>query len=287
VSKRQMILTSLGFLGTFGSFQAQDLPDSQRVFTSGPPYIESIVKEPATPVVGAEGSVLIVFRTTEQGRIIDLRATGGTAAMERSAAASLIKWKIKPMLLEGGRPVQVISAVVFNFERDSVSVSAAKPLTANQLSPRIGYPCWNALAHQNSDAQVLCKKQAATTDSDRESSSVERFTAHDEYGLALLSLGRPDLALQQFNEAIQAAKEDLKPFDAEWAYVHWHRGLAESRSGDEVKASQDLAVVEESLKLAESMIGEPGAAYYRRMEEKLSSFRAQAPGGSETPRQQP
>jgi hypothetical protein len=146
-------------------------------------------------------------------------------------------------------------------------------MTAPQLSPALGYPCSNALAHQTPDTVSLCKKQLDAIVKDPKSSKVERFTAYDEYGVALLnSAKKPDLALHQFTQAIDIAPNGLKSSDAEWAYVYWHRAIAESKSETGTQAEQDFAAANESLKLAEAAVDTPNSAYYRLLEERLASI---------------
>jgi hypothetical protein len=142
-----------------------------------------------------------------------------------------------------------------------------------QLSPALGYPCSNALAHQTPDTVSLCKKQLDAIVKDPKSSKMERFTAYDEYGVALLnSAKKPDLALHQFTQAIDIAPNGLKSSDAEWAYVYWHRAIAESKSETGTQAEQDFAAANESLKLAEAAVDTPNSAYYRLLEERLASI---------------
>jgi hypothetical protein len=202
-----------------------------------------------------------------------MRSTGGSREMQRSSEDALSQWKFKPMLNGSGQPMEIFSAVIFDFSGDHPSIRIPKPMTAAQLSPALGYPCSNALAHQTQDAVSLCKKQLDAIVEDPGSSKMERFTAYDEYGVALLnSAKKPGLALQQFTQAINVAPNGLKPSDAEWAYVYWHRGIAGSQTGTETQAKQDIAAANESLKLAEAAIGTPNSAYYRQLEERLASI---------------
>ena len=227
-------------------------------------------------VAGASGTVLVVFRTSEQGGVIDMRSTGGTPEMQRSSEDALSQWKFMPGLNGSGQPMEMFSAVIFDFSGDHPSITIPKPMTAAQLSPALGYPCSNALAHQTSDAVSLCKKQLDAVLKDPKSSKMERFTAYDEYGVALLnSAKKPDLALQQFTQAIDIAPNGLKPSDAEWAYVYWHRGIAGTQAGTDTQVKQDFAAANESLKLAEASISKPGtpnSAYYRQLEDRLATI---------------
>jgi len=202
-----------------------------------------------------------------------MRSTGGSPEMQRSSESALSQWKFKPMLNGSGQPMEMFSAVIFDFSGDHPSITIPKPMTAAQLSPALGYPCSNALAHQTSDTVSLCKKQLDAIVQDPKSSKMERFTAYDEYGVALLnSAQKPDLALQQFTRATDIAPNGLKSSDAEWAYVYWHRAIAESKTGTEAQAKQDFAAANESLKLAEAAVGTPNSAYYRQLQERLASI---------------
>jgi hypothetical protein len=266
------IAVSTLFLVTLGTLShSQELPISSRVFIISPTVVESASKVSPSPVAGGSGKVLVIFRTSEQGGIIDLRSSGGSSEMQRSSESALLQWKFKPMLDGSGQPMEMFSAVLFDFSGDHPNVTTPKPMTPAQLSLALGYPCSNAIAHQTQDAVSFCKKQLDAIVKDPKSSKMEQFTAYDEYGVALLNEAqRPDLAFQQFTKAIDIASNGLKPSDAEWAYVYWHRGVAASQSGNHTQAKQDFAVANESLKLAAETTGIPGSAYYHQLEARLA-----------------
>lgn len=252
---------------------AQDLPFSRHVFAVAPFVLDSAKKVPANPVAGQTGSVLIVFRTSEQGAVIDMRSTGGTPELQKSAETALSQWHFSPFVDASGQPQEGFSALLFDFSTDPPTPSTPKPMSAAQLAPTISFQCGKALAIQSQDAVDFCKKQADSILKSSSSSAMERFTAYDEYGLALLISGKKrDLALEQFNKAIELALTGLKPSDAEWAYVYWHRGVAESATGDAAQANHDFQLAVESLRHAETAIGPPADAYYRGLESKVSSL---------------
>ena len=272
MSKLRAVVASVLFVGTLGSLcYSQELPFSRRFFTISQSLIEMAAKVPAMPVVGGAGTVLVVFRTSEQGGVVDIRSTGGSPEMQHSSETALSQWQFRPMLNSNGQPSQIFSAVIFDFSGDQPKITLPKPMSAAQLSPGLGYPCPNALAHHTSDAVSLCKKQLDTISRDPRSTPMERFTALDEYGVALLnSAHKPDLAFQQFTQAIETAPKGLRPTDAEWAYVYWHRGVAASQTGNETQAKQDFAAANESMRLAVAAIGTTSNAYYRQLEERLA-----------------
>ena len=243
-------------LGTLEALcSGQDLPISRRVFQISPTLIEMATKVSPAPVAGGAGTVLVVFRTSEQGGVIDMRSTGGSLEMQRSSESAISQWKFKPMFNGNGQPMELFSAVIVDFSGEHPVISTPKPITAAQLSPMLGYPCSNAIAHQAPDAVPLCKKQLESIVKEPTSTKMEQFTAYDEYGVALLNASqKPDLAFQQFSKAIEIAANGLKSSDAEWAYALWHRGLAASRSGDQVQAKNDLAAaIDEIIYLTREM----------------------------------
>jgi hypothetical protein len=260
---------ALGMLGV--SCWGQDLPVSQRIFSLSPALVEMAAKVSPTPVSGSAGTVLVVFRTSEQGGVIDMRSTGGSLEMQRSSEAAISQWKFRPMFNGNGQPMELFSAVTVNFSGERPVISTPMPMTAAQLSPMLGYRCSNAIAHQTPDAVPACKKQLEAIVKKGTSTKMEQFTAYDEYGVALLNASqKSDVAFQQFSRAIEIAAGCLKPSDAEWAYALWHRGVASSRIGDQVEAKKDLAAAIDSLKLAEAAIGFPGSTYYHQLEERIS-----------------
>jgi hypothetical protein len=283
---RKAILNGFVLLTTFATVSyADELPISRRMASLNPTFIDSAVKVPAAFVPGASGSVLVVFRTSEQGSVIDMHTTGGTPAMEQSAKTALNQWKFGP-LAANGRPVQMNSAVVFVFSNGIPKVEVPQPMSAQQLSPRLRFPCSNALLHRDTNAADLCKKQLDAVEVDAQSSPMERFTAHDEYGLALLdSTHQPDQALQQFTQAINCAPNSLKASDAEWAYVYWHRATAEKRTGNLAEAEQDLKAARNSMSLAEAASAGAARAYYHQMVEQITAQQLQSPSAVAT--QQP
>src|ERR1700722_11481159 len=97
-----------------GVSYADDLPISRQVSTLTPSLIGNAIKVVPAPVPGASGPVLVTFRASEHGDVIDLHLKGGSPAMEQSARDALKQWKFKTFTLDG-RPVHVNSAVVFLF----------------------------------------------------------------------------------------------------------------------------------------------------------------------------
>jgi hypothetical protein len=268
-----------------GVSYADDLPISRQVSTLTPSLIGNAIKVVPAPVPGASGPVLVTFRASEHGDVIDLHLKGGSPAMEQSARDALKQWKFKTFTLDG-RPVQVNSAVVFLFSNGIATVSIPQPMSAQELSPRLQFPCSNGLRIHDPHAAEVCKKQLETVEKDKQSTPMERFTALDEYGLGLLEDARqPDQALQQFTLAINIAPDVLKESDSEWAYVYWHRATAEKQAGNLAESEKDLKIALSSMSLAEAASTGAARDYYRQMVEQIAAQQVQSP--STVPAQQP
>jgi hypothetical protein len=246
------------------SMCAQDVSYSRRLsnLTAYLGFIEKKVA-PIPPAAG-KGSVLVVFRTSEQGEVIAAKAISGPSMLREPAVRAVDQWKFRPTSMGGGQPVQMESAVVIDFSQNAPEIHAAKPMTAQELSPGLQLKCLNGLLHHDANSVEFCKQQLATVEHSP-SAPMDRFTAQDEYGLALMNYGQDaKQAAAHFSQAIQAAPERLKASDAEWAYAYWHRAVAEQRSGDNADAAVDFSTAELSMQSAAKAIdSEKAAAYYQ------------------------
>jgi len=176
------------------------------------------------------------------------------------------QWKFKPSSVNG-QPIQMGSAVLVDFSRNPAVVQVPKPMTAAQISPGFQFKCFDGLLHQDSTSVGICRQQLDAISHDSHSTSMDRFTALDQYGLVLLEYTHESQkAAEQFSQAIALAPERLKSSDAEWAYVYWHRAAAEQQLGNYADAEKDFGVAENSLHDAEKAIGnEKMAAYYHSL----------------------
>ena len=248
--------------------KAQDLPLTRQYFSVAPAVLASATQVPATPVSGASGSVLVVFRRGAGGRVIDANATGGSREMQTSALAAIRQWRFKPALFNGV-PAQIVNAATFVFSNGAVTVEPAPMMSATQLAPTLGFPCPNAYAHHDPNAPELCKQQLHDVQQARVSSDVERLIAHDEYGLALLDARQPKPALTEFSEAIKLAMQVLNSSDPEVAYLYLHRLAAEALLAGPRPSEQDLASARASLDTVIKDSSGPQQIYYQHLEQQL------------------
>jgi tetratricopeptide (TPR) repeat protein len=227
---------------------AQDLPVVRRLLILTPAFLNSAEarSEPA-PIPGDKSNVLVLFRLSERGSVIDARATSGSDQAKRSAVEAVKLWRFKPTLLNS-RPVQMMSGVVLDFSANPLGVHVPMPMAGDQISPVLSTRCSLALVKNDVDSVTICKKESAAVDRNRSHTAMESLSAHDELGLALLRFGQDARgALAEFNRAIELSPDGLSPADGEWAQLYWHRGAAEQQTGRMREAYQDFAIAEKSF----------------------------------------
>ncbi len=235
-------------VGEIRETPAEDLSIVLRVISIAPVFPpKAELRTEADPIPGDRSQVLVLFRLSERGSVLDARATRGSAPAQRSALNAIKMWRYKPTLLNG-RPVEMMSGVVFDFSTTPVHVEAPKPMTADQISPVLSARCLLAIERRDPDAVLICKKESATVDANPSHTAMESLTAHDELGLAQLKLGQDaSAAVTEFSRTIELAPQGLGPTDAEWAKLYWHRGRAERQAGQSREAYRDFDIAEKSL----------------------------------------
>jgi len=229
---------------------------------------------PVPPNEG-KGTVLMIYWTSERGAVVSARALDGPPELQKAAAEAMYKWKFKPMSVNG-QPVQMGSAVVVDFSQTPAGLQVPKPMTAAQLSPGFQFKCFDGLVHDEPVSVGACQQQLEAVSRDSHSTPLDRFTAHDQYGLVLMKYAHDaKKASEQFSKVIELAPERLDSTDAEWAYAYWHRATAEQELGKSAEAEKDFSVAENSLREAEKAIGnEKIAAYYHELVNRIAAQHA-------------
>lgn len=259
-----------------GSAELPQLAYSRRLSSVTPQFLDKAETKVA-PVQpnGTKGTVLIIYWTSERGAVVSARALDGPPELQKVAAEAMYKWKFKPNSVNG-QPVQMGSAVTVDFSQAPPAVQVPQPMTAAQLSPGFQFKCFDGLVHDEPASVGACQQQLETVSRDSQSTSLDRFTAHDQYGLVLMKYAHDaKKAFEQFSKAIALAPERLDSTDAEWAYAYWHRATAEQELGNSAEAEKDFSVAENSLREAEKSIGnEKIAAYYHELANRIVRQRA-------------
>lgn len=198
--------------------------------------------------------------------MVSARALDGPSEVQQAAKDAISQWKFKPSSVNG-QPVQMGSAVIVDFSQTPAVVQVPKPMTAAQLSPGFQFKCFDGLAHEEPTSLGACQQQLEAISRDSQSTPLDRFTAHDQYGLALIKHAHDAKeAVEHFSEAIELASGRLNSTDAEWAYVHWHRATAEQELGNSAEAEKNFSVADGSRREAEKAFGnEKIATYYHEL----------------------
>jgi hypothetical protein len=260
----QAILLTLTLIPARSSADIPQLPYTRRLWQATTQYLDKVeTKVDPTPPTARKGTVLVIFWTSERGAVVSARAVDGPSELQQAAIEAIGQWKFKVMSVNG-QPVQMGGAIVLDFSNTPSAIKAPKPLTREQLSTGYQFACFGGLQNQDATAVEGCRKQLDDVLHDSHSTPMDRFTAHDQYGLVLMKYAHDSKkAAEQFSEAIALAPERLRSSDGEWAYVYWHRAAAEQQLANNIDAEKDFSVAENSLLEAEKSIGnDRNAAYY-------------------------
>jgi hypothetical protein len=270
------ILATLSLSSNLVSAELPQLAYTRRLFVVTSQFLgQAETKVIPVPPNEREGTVLVVYWTSERGAVVSARALDGRPELQKAAVEAMYKWKFGPTSVNG-QPVQMGSAVMVDFSQVPAVVQVAKPMTAAELSPGFQYKCFDGLVHDQPASVRACQEQLEAISHDSRSTSLDRFTALDQYGLVLLKYARDaKKASEEFSKAIELAPERLSSTDAEWAYAYWHRATAEQELGKSDEAEKDFSVAENSLREAERAIGnEKLAAYYHELQNRIAAQHA-------------
>jgi hypothetical protein len=270
------ILATLSLSLNLVSAELPQLAYSRRLLSVTPQFLgQAETKVVPVPPNERKGTVLVIYWTSERGAVVSARALDGRPELQKAAADAMYKWKFKPMSVNG-QPVQMGSAVMVDFSQAPAVVQVPKPMTAAQLSPGFQFKCFDGLVHNEAASVGACQQQLEAVSHDSHSTPLDRFTAHDQYGLVLMKYAHDaKKASEQFSKVIELAPERLDSTDAEWAYAYWHRATAEQELGKSAEAEKDFTVAENSLREAEIAIGnEKIAAYYHELLNRIAAQHA-------------
>ena len=267
------IFATLSLSLNLGSAELPQLTYSRRLLSVTPQFLDKAETKVA-PVQPNEskGAVLIIYWTSERGSVVSARALDGPPELQKAAVEAMYKWKFKPTAVNG-QPVQMGSAVLVDFSQAPAVIQVPKPMTAAQLSPGFQFKCFDGLVHNEAASVGACQQQLEAVSRDSHSTPLDRFTAHDQYGLVLMKYAHDaKKASEQFSKAIELAPERLDSTDAEWAYAYWHRATAERELGNSAEAEKDFGVAVNSLREAEKAIAnEKIAAYYHELVNRIAA----------------
>lgn len=260
------------------SLRSADQPQlaySRRMFAVTAQFLDETETRviPARPNQAKE-KILIAFWTSEGGAVVSARVLDGPADLGQAATDAIYKWKFKPTSVNG-QPMQIGSAVLFDFSKTPPATEVPKPMSVAQLSPGYEPGCLDGLINQQTASVAACKHQLENVLSDSHSTPLDQFTAYDQYGLVLMKYANDaHRALEEFSKAIELAPDRFSSTDAECGYVYWHRAAAEQQLGNSSAAERDFTVAQDTFRRAEKVIGSQRMAdYYEGLAMRIAQQR--------------
>lgn len=268
---RLYLLAAVAVLGQH-VFGAEDVSVTRHLFVLTQAFLDSAETRtiPAN-IPGDITSTVVLFRLSERGTLIDARAVGGSDQGKASALAAIRTWQFKPTLLNG-RPVQMHSAIVFDFATSPVTIKAPPAMSADQISPVLTARCSLAISNRTREALSICRKESERVLASPTATPMEVLSAHHELAVALLQTGKKDIdALRELDEAIKLAPQGLTDADGEWGQLYWQRALAREHLGRRRDAISDLDTAAKALSKAADA---SGLSAYREMLAEVTAKQA-------------
>jgi TonB family protein len=96
---------------TFLGSMHEDPDELQKHLVSAPPPVYPDIAKRA----GVQGIVRLQVRATKEGRVEVDKILSGSPTLADAAISAVKKWRVRPFS-SGGRPVDVISTITFNFQ---------------------------------------------------------------------------------------------------------------------------------------------------------------------------
>lgn len=250
--------------------------------TTPPPLVtdipaDALIKrvEPIYPPIAQAahitGMVNLEFTISTKGDVTDVKVLGGHPMLQQAAIDAVKQWKYRPILLNE-KPFAVRNRAVFNFGFDPSSADDRKEQEVNARVSPLMIQCTNLLNTNNPGSVDACKKEVELEEQYPPGRrKMDRLSAHDEYGLALLGFAhKPKEALEQFEMEIGLIPGVLSEKNAEYAWAYWHRGVARMRLGDLARSEQDFTIAEASAFLAEKNLPDMAERYERTRQKIIS-----------------
>jgi len=204
-----------------------------------------------------QGKVKVQVVISKTGSVESVNVVSGHPLLVQAAIDAVKQWQYKPFLVDG-KPVTASTEVEVPF---SLGISDAT-YQSEQKSSEVFFnrqdECRELLkAQKYTDAQAPCKSLVELAEKLPKERQVERMTANELAGHALLYQKKFDEALSFFQSELAIGEASLKPTDAELGYAYHHVGLAYYAAGDLQKAQYYYEKSESTLWVArEHMDGE-------------------------------
>ncbi len=210
--------------------------------------------EPTYPAIAKaarlQGKVVLQVVVAKTGNVDSVSVVSGHPLLVQAAINAARQWKYKPFVVDG-QPVAVSTEVEVPF---SLGISDADYQAQQKNSEKYFNredECRNLLKeHQYAKAEAPCTASVELAEKLPKARQMERVTANDLAGQALLYDRKYDEALSFFQTEVAIGETALKPTDAELGYAYHHVAVGYQATGDLRKAQSYYERAESTLRAA-------------------------------------
>jgi TonB family protein len=204
-----------------------------------------------------QGKVRVQVVISKAGSVESVKVVSGHPLLVQAAIDSVRQWQYKPFLVDG-QPVTVSTEIEVPFSLGIPDETYQSEQKSSEVFFKRQDECRELLkAQKYTEAQAPCTSLVELAEKLPKERQVERMTANELAGHALLYQKKFDEALIFFQSELAIGEASLKPTDAELGYAYHHVGLAYYAAGDLQKAKSYYEKSESTLRVArEHMDGE-------------------------------
>jgi TonB family protein len=204
-----------------------------------------------------QGKVELQAVISKTGMVESVNVVSGHPLLVQAAIDAVKQWQYKPFLVDG-QPVTASTEIEVPFSLGIPDATYQSEQKGSEVFFKRQDECRELLkAQKYTEAQAPCMSLVELAEKLPKERQVERMTANELAGHALLYQQKFDEALSFFQSELAIGEASLKPTDAELGYAYHHVGLAYYAAGDLQKAQTYYEKSESTLRAArEHMDGE-------------------------------
>jgi len=197
-----------------------------------------------------QGKVKVRLVISKTGTVVSVNVLSGHPLLVQAAIDAVKQWQYKPFVVDG-QPVAASTEVEVPFSLGISDTAYQSEQKNNEDYFKREDECRNLLkAHQYSEAENPCTSSVELAEKLPQERQMERVTANDLAGQALLYERKFDEALSFFQSEVVIGETSLNPTDAELGYAYHHIALGYHATGDTQKAQLYYERAESTLRAA-------------------------------------
>ncbi len=212
---------------------------------------------PLAKQVRIQGKVKVQVVISKTGMVESVNVVSGHPLLVQAAIDAVKQWQYKPFLADG-QPVTASTEVEVPFSLGIPDATYKTEQKTSEVFFKRQDECRELLKTQKyTEAEAPCTSLVELAEKLPKERQLERMTANELAGHAVLYQKKFDEALSFFQSELAIGKASLKPTDAELGYAYHHVGLAYYAVGNLQKAQPYYEKSESTLRAArEHMDGE-------------------------------